>query len=71
MGKSLWAVEHVAKRHHCRPSEVIVFRVAVDETAGTLKKGPHGTYYLLQDVHPNDLLAVKTAAELLDDPEGW
>jgi hypothetical protein len=71
-GKSLWAIEHVAKRHACAPHAVDVYYVDVTaaSAAGTLKRGPHGTYYLMGDVEPEQLGRVLTAHDVLMGESG-
>ena len=68
--ESLWALQHVAKRHNTRPSDCVVFRVQVDPC--DVKKGPRkGLYYVMGDVPVDPVSNLKTAHEVLDGPETW
>jgi hypothetical protein len=67
--ESLWALQHVGKRHSCSPAKCVVFRVMID--AERVKKGPRkGLYWVFGDISPAEIIGCRSAADTLEDPEG-
>jgi hypothetical protein len=55
-GKTKWAIRHVAKRHGCRPHEVVVLEVEIP--AERLRKHGKGVFHCDRDIGPHALVRV-------------
>jgi hypothetical protein len=62
MGKTPWAILHVAKRHKARAESVIVLEISVPRR--WLRRARRGLWYCLRDVPPSRIRQVIGFAEV-------